>query len=68
MSNLMAFLIYLLEVIFLLWVIFLGGADRLENTILGYLEFGRASENASVIRAVAWVSLIGAPIFYIYKL
>jgi len=30
--------------IFCLWVIFLGGAERLENTLLGYFEFSVFAE------------------------
>ena len=37
-------------ILFCLWVIFLGGAERLENTLLGYLEFGQLAEKAALIK------------------
>lgn len=41
-----------------LWILFLGGDDKLENTFLGYLEFGAAGEKAWSIRMLAWISLV----------
>jgi len=40
------------------WVIFMGGAERLEHTVLGYFEFGFFADKAQAIRILAWVSLI----------
>jgi len=45
-------------ILFCLWVIFLGGAERLENTLLGYLEFGQLAEKAALIKVLAGVLLI----------
>ena len=41
-----------------IWVIFFGGADRLENIAAGYFEFGPFAERASYIKACAWLTLL----------
>lgn len=40
-------------------MIFFRGAERLENTFLGYLEFGPGAEKASYIKFGAWIGIIG---------
>jgi len=49
---------YIICVTISLWLIFFGGAERIQNTLLGYFEFGPAAENTIYIRALAWMSLI----------
>ena len=44
-------------IIFFIWVVFFGGAEKLENTLLGYFEFGVFALKASYIKAFAWLSL-----------
>jgi len=51
---------YLLTAVFCLWILFFGGAGRIENTILGYFEFGQAAEKVIFIKIVAWVGLMGS--------
>lgn len=46
----------LASIVFYLWVIFLGGAERLQDTLIGYLEFDNAYPK--YMRYAAWVSLI----------
>jgi hypothetical protein len=41
-----------------LWVIFFNGAERLENSILGYFEFGQIAEKSAYIKVAAWLGLI----------
>ena len=41
-----------------LWIIFFDGAEKLENTMLGYFEFGLLAEKAHYIKILAWLSLI----------
>ena len=41
-----------------IWVIFFNGAEKLENSVLGYFEFGLLAENAQYIRISAWIGLI----------
>ena len=61
-------LIYLLGIVFSIWVIFLGGAERLENTILGYFEFGIAGEKSIYIKVVAWIGLIGSVALFLSEI
>ncbi|MAT92334.1 MAG: hypothetical protein CME59_07010 [Halioglobus sp.] len=49
---------WLAGIAFNIWIIFMGGAERLENTFLGYFEYGVAGENAVYIKVCAWVSLV----------
>jgi len=49
---------YILTAVFCIWIIFLGGASRLENTILGYFEFGQAAEKVIFIKIIAWGGLM----------
>jgi len=51
--------LYITGLAFFIWVLFFGGAQRLENSVIGYLEFGPAGEMAVYIRLLAWVGLIG---------
>ena len=51
-------MLYLLGIAFCVWVIFFGGAERLEDTLLGYLEFGPAAEKAFYIKFSAWLGII----------
>ena len=48
----------LLYVPFFIWIVFLGGAEKIENTRLGYFEFGRVGERAQYIKAAAWAGLV----------
>lgn len=41
-----------------IWILFFGGADKVENTLFGYLEYGLPGEKAWAIRAMAWLSLV----------
>jgi len=43
---------------FSIWVLFLGGASKLENTFLGYLSFGRYGDKQAFIKGLAWVALV----------
>lgn len=58
----MEILLFLVFSAFNLWVIFGGGAERLQNTLFAYLEFGFFADNPQYIRAMAWFSLISAGI------
>ena len=49
---------WVIGIAFNIWLIFFGGAERLENSFLGYFEFGVAGEKATYIKGIAWVSLI----------
>ena len=44
--------------IFCIWVIYFNGAERLENTILGYFEFGELAEKTIYIKTSAWFGLV----------
>ncbi|QFT54455.1 hypothetical protein FIU95_07800 [Microbulbifer sp. THAF38] len=48
----------LIGIVFFVWVIFFGGASRLENTLVGYFEFGQAGEKAIYIKMVSWIGLV----------
>jgi hypothetical protein len=37
-------------VAFVIWIIFLGGAERMENTVFGYFTQGPAAEKAIYIK------------------
>ncbi|MEO1148807.1 MAG: hypothetical protein AAFY26_24840 [Cyanobacteria bacterium J06638_22] len=50
---------WLVGIAFNIWILFMGGAERLENSLAGYLEFGPAGEKATYIKVIAWVSLGG---------
>lgn len=48
---------WILGIAFNVWILFMGGAERIENTFAGYFEYGLAGEKASYIKFIAWVSL-----------
>ncbi|MBL7250766.1 hypothetical protein [Alloalcanivorax marinus] len=56
-------MLYLIGLVFFAWVLFFGGAGRLENTVLGYFDFGLAGEETVFIKAVAWAGLIVCGLF-----
>ena len=59
----------LANAVFCIWVIYLGGAEWLENTVLGFMEFGYVgSQKASTIRFLAKVSLAATPIIFLIHL
>jgi hypothetical protein len=47
----------LLSIAFSIWLLFFGGAEKLQDTIVGYLEFGWFADNLKYIRAIAWLNL-----------
>jgi hypothetical protein len=57
---------WILAIAFNLWILFMGGAGRIENTFAGYLEYGVAGEKSVYIKLVAWVSL-GFSIYGFFK-
>ena len=46
------------SIVFSLWVLFFNGAEKLENSVFGYLEFGRFAESEAYIRIAAWFGLV----------
>lgn len=51
--------IYLiLSILFFIWIIFMGGAEKIQDTLFGFLEFGNFSDNPTYIRVVAWFGLV----------
>ena len=55
----------ILNIAFCIWVIFFEGAESLENTFVGYLEYGFFADSASYIRVCAWASLIGTIVIWL---
>jgi hypothetical protein len=54
------------EVIFIassFWILFLGGAAKLENSFMGFFSFGRYGDKESFIKGLVWVSLA----VYVFK-
>jgi len=50
----------LFEVVFIVssvWILFFGGASKLENSFLGYFSFGRYGDKESFIKGLVWVGL-----------
>lgn len=50
----------IIDVIFIascIWILFFGGASKLENTFLGYLSFGRYGDKDTFIKGLVWVGL-----------
>ncbi len=43
---------------FFVWILFFGGAERVEGTLFGYFEFGFAGDKAVYIKVLAWVGLV----------
>ena len=41
-----------------IWIIFFGGAEKIENTFVGYLTHGVFGEKGIYIKVVAWMLLI----------
>ncbi|GLP96643.1 hypothetical protein [Paraferrimonas sedimenticola] len=41
-----------------IWIVFFGGAERIENTFTGYLNFGQFADKARLIKALAIVYMI----------
>ncbi len=54
---------YILGILFNLWIIFLGGAEKIQDTLVGYFEFGIFADNPNCIRALAWLGLVTSVIF-----
>jgi hypothetical protein len=59
---------FILEALFLLWVIFWGGDTWMQGTLLGWWEFGRASERKEYVRFVAGFFLIASTIWFALEL
>ena len=55
---------YLLEIAFLIWVIFFGGDKWMQGTLLGWIKFGRASEREEYVRFVAGFFIITGTIWF----
>jgi hypothetical protein len=53
---------WILGILFSVGMLFLGGVERLENTFLGYVEFGQAGEKVSLIRMVV-LFILGFSVF-----
>ncbi|APR66076.1 hypothetical protein CN03_03520 [Thalassolituus oleivorans] len=51
-------MLYILSSTICIWVIFFNGAEKLENAVLGYFEFGQLAEKALYIKISAWLGLI----------
>lgn len=66
MGDLMWLACYALNLLFWLWVIRWGGAERLEGTFTSGLLFSSFAPNWSAdgIRMFAWLSLIGSTITF----
>lgn len=48
------------EIIFIascIWILFFGGAAKLENSFMGYLSFERYGDKESFIKGLVWVGL-----------
>ena len=41
-----------------IWIIFFGGAEKIENTFVGYLTQGVVGEKAIYIKVFAWMLFI----------
>ena len=52
-----------ISILFCVWIIFIGGAERLENSLMGYIEFGIFGEKAVFIKVLAWVGLLSSVIW-----
>ena len=52
----------ILGVLLNLWIIFLGGAEKIKDTLVGYFEFGVFADNSSYIRVLAWFGLVASAI------
>lgn len=55
------------SLIMCIWVIFFNGAEKLENTVLGYFEFGLLADKAQYIKMSAWLGLITSSGLLIYR-
>lgn len=40
-----------------IWILFFGGAEKLENSFLGYLGFGRYGDKFDFIKGLTWAAL-----------
>jgi hypothetical protein len=54
--------LFVISILFNLWVIFLGGAEKIQDTLVGYFEFGIFADNPNYIRILAWFGLVVAVI------
>ena len=55
----------ILTIVICIWVIFFNGAEKLENTILGYFEFGLLADKAQYIKMLAWLMLVLSIVFFV---
>lgn len=51
-----AFLV--ISILFNLWVIAPGGAEKIQDTLVGYFEFGIFADNPNYIRLLASIGLV----------
>ncbi|MAY34604.1 MAG: hypothetical protein CMN84_00745 [Spongiibacteraceae bacterium] len=45
------------------WLLFFGGAEKLEQTVVGYFDFGNIADKALYIRISAWASIFLCVVF-----
>ena len=55
----------ILTIVICIWVIFFNGAEKLENTVLGYFEFGLLADKALYIKILAWLMLVLSIFFFV---
>lgn len=51
-------LINIIFIIFCIWILFFGGAQKLEDTLLGFIEFGRFGSSSFYIKLATCLALI----------
>ena len=58
-------LFYVINLIFWIWILFWGGAEFLEDTVLGMLFLGYIHIHTEVIKLAGWIILIFLTILFI---
>lgn len=53
----------ILLITFIFWVLFFGGAEKIENSFVAYLGFGRFGEKSGLIKALVCASVA----LYLFK-
>lgn len=51
-------MLWIISLLICLWIIFFNGAKVLENTVLGYFEFGPLGGKSQYIEILAWFGVV----------
>lgn len=51
-------IVNLITIVVCIWIVFFNGSEKLENTVLGYFEFGQLAEKTVFIKILAGLTIL----------